>query len=54
METAPVLDFQVVPIKTVGHYCTSIFSKLSVPTRARAIVRAREAGFGGEIAPPHH
>lgn len=39
-----------VRIKTVRNHITSIFSKLSVTTRAQAIVRAREAGFGGEIA----
>lgn len=34
--------------KTVRNHITSIFSKLRVTTRAQAIVRARESGFGGE------
>lgn len=33
--------------KTVRNHITSIFSKLGIATRAQAIVRAREAGFGG-------
>jgi pimeloyl-ACP methyl ester carboxylesterase/DNA-binding CsgD family transcriptional regulator len=32
--------------KTVRNHINSIFAKLDVPTRAQAIVRAREAGFG--------
>ena len=32
--------------KTVRNHITSIFSKLGVPSRAQAIVRARESGFG--------
>jgi pimeloyl-ACP methyl ester carboxylesterase/DNA-binding CsgD family transcriptional regulator len=32
--------------KTVRNHINAIFSKLSVPNRAQAIVRAREAGFG--------
>ena len=35
--------------KTVRNHITSIFSKLEVPSRAQAIVRAREAGFGRSI-----
>jgi DNA-binding CsgD family transcriptional regulator len=40
--------------KTVRNHITRIFSKMGVATRARAIVRAREAGFGtgGEPDPP--
>ncbi len=34
--------------KTVGNYVSSIFTKLQVADRAGAIVRAREAGLGGE------
>jgi DNA-binding CsgD family transcriptional regulator len=33
--------------KTVRNHITPIFDKLGVPTRAQAIVRAREAGFAG-------
>jgi pimeloyl-ACP methyl ester carboxylesterase/DNA-binding CsgD family transcriptional regulator len=32
--------------KTVRNHINSIFAKLDVPTRAQAIVRARDAGFG--------
>jgi DNA-binding NarL/FixJ family response regulator len=32
--------------KTVRNHITSIFSKLGVASRAQAIVRAREAGYG--------
>jgi pimeloyl-ACP methyl ester carboxylesterase/DNA-binding CsgD family transcriptional regulator len=35
-----------VSAKTVRNHINSIFSKLDVPNRAQAIVRAREAGFG--------
>jgi DNA-binding NarL/FixJ family response regulator len=34
--------------KTVRNYVSSIFTKLQVPDRAQAIVRAREAGLGKE------
>jgi pimeloyl-ACP methyl ester carboxylesterase/DNA-binding CsgD family transcriptional regulator len=37
--------------KTVRNYVSRIYDKLGVPTRARAIVLAREAGFG-RGAPP--
>jgi pimeloyl-ACP methyl ester carboxylesterase/DNA-binding CsgD family transcriptional regulator len=33
--------------KTVRNHITAIFAKLEVTSRAQAIVRAREAGFGG-------
>ena len=39
---------QVVSIKTVEAHIANIFSKLAVRDRAEAIVRAREAGLGGE------
>jgi len=32
--------------KTVRNHINSVFAKLGVPTRAQAIVRARDAGFG--------
>jgi DNA-binding NarL/FixJ family response regulator len=32
--------------KTVGNHITRIFAKTGVGSRAQAIVRAREAGFG--------
>jgi DNA-binding NarL/FixJ family response regulator len=34
--------------KTVRNHISNIFSKLQVADRAQAIVRAREAGLGGE------
>ncbi|HEY8286674.1 MAG TPA: response regulator transcription factor, partial [Chloroflexota bacterium] len=34
--------------KTVRNYISNIFGKLQVADRAEAIVRAREAGLGGE------
>jgi DNA-binding NarL/FixJ family response regulator len=32
--------------KTVRNHITSIFTKLEVESRAQAIVRSRDAGFG--------
>ncbi len=32
--------------KTVRNKVSAVFDKLDAPTRAQAIVRAREAGFG--------
>ena len=32
--------------KTVANYVSNLFSKLQVPDRAQAIIRAREAGMG--------
>ena len=37
--------------KTVRNHVSNIFSKLQVADRAQAIVRAREAGLGGERRP---
>jgi DNA-binding NarL/FixJ family response regulator len=34
--------------KTVGNHISHIFTKLQVADRAQAIIRAREAGLGGE------
>ena len=34
--------------KTVRNYVSSIFAKLQVADRAQAIIRAREAGLGGD------
>jgi DNA-binding NarL/FixJ family response regulator len=36
----------VISLKTVRNYISSIFSKLQVPDRSQAIIRAREAGLG--------
>lgn len=35
--------------KTVGNHVSNIFTKLQVADRAQAIIRAREAGMGGEV-----
>jgi pimeloyl-ACP methyl ester carboxylesterase/DNA-binding CsgD family transcriptional regulator len=39
-----------VSMKTVGNHITRIFAKAGVGSRAQAIVRAREAGYGGAPA----
>jgi DNA-binding NarL/FixJ family response regulator len=36
--------------KTVGNHISHIFTKLQVADRAQAIIRAREAGLGGDDA----
>jgi DNA-binding NarL/FixJ family response regulator len=38
--------------KTVRNHVSNIFGKLQVRDRAEAVVRAREAGLGGEDRPP--
>jgi pimeloyl-ACP methyl ester carboxylesterase/DNA-binding CsgD family transcriptional regulator len=38
--------------KTVRNHINAIFAKLSVPNRAQAIVRSREAGFGRKLSVP--
>jgi DNA-binding NarL/FixJ family response regulator len=43
-----IVDRLVVSPKTVRNHISNIFSKLQVRDRAEAIVRAREAGLGGE------
>jgi DNA-binding NarL/FixJ family response regulator len=35
-------------LKTVTNYVSNIFSKLQVVDRAHAILRAKEAGLGGD------
>ena len=40
----------VISDKTVRNHITSIFSKLQVADRAQAIIKARDAGLGGETA----
>jgi DNA-binding NarL/FixJ family response regulator len=37
--------------KTVMNYLSNVFAKLQVADRAEMIVRAREAGLGGEEPP---
>ena len=43
-----ITDRLVLSPKTVRNHVSNIFSKLQVRDRSEAIVRAREAGFGGE------
>jgi DNA-binding NarL/FixJ family response regulator len=47
VNNAGVAERLVLSPKTVRNHITSIFGKLQVADRAEAIVRAREAGFGG-------
>jgi len=39
--------------KTVRNHVSNIFTKLQVADRAQAIIRAREAGLGGDAGPLH-
>lgn len=46
LSNAQISDRLIISPKTVRNHITHIFSKMQVTTRAEAIVRAREAGFG--------
>jgi len=48
LSNADITGRLVVSPKTVRNHVSNIFSKLQVRDRAEAIVRAREAGMGGE------
>jgi DNA-binding NarL/FixJ family response regulator len=48
MSNSDITRRLVVSPKTVRNHISNIFSKLQVADRAQAIVRAREAGLGGE------
>lgn len=48
MSNSEITRRLVVSPKTVRNHISNIFSKLQVADRAQAIVRAREAGLGGE------
>lgn len=48
LNNAEITRRLVVSPKTVRNHISNIFSKLRVADRAQAIVRAREAGLGGE------
>ncbi len=51
MNNLAITQRLVVSPKTVRNHVSNIFSKLQVADRAEAIVRAREAGMGGERRP---
>jgi len=46
LDNAQIASQLSVSGKTVRNHINNIFSKLDIPNRAQAIVRAREAGFG--------
>lgn len=48
LNNAAITQRLVLSPKTVRNHVSNIFSKLQVADRAQAIVRAREAGLGGE------
>jgi DNA-binding NarL/FixJ family response regulator len=48
LTNSAVAEQLVISPKTVRNYITEIFSKLQVADRAQAIIRARDAGLGGE------
>jgi DNA-binding NarL/FixJ family response regulator len=50
LNNAQITQRLVLSPKTVRNHVSNIFSKLQVADRAQAIVRAREAGLGGERA----
>jgi DNA-binding NarL/FixJ family response regulator len=50
MSNQQIVDRLVISPKTVRNHISNIFSKLQVRDRAEAVVRAREAGMGGESA----
>jgi DNA-binding NarL/FixJ family response regulator len=52
MSNQQIVDRLVISPKTVRNHISNIFSKLQVRDRAEAVVRAREAGLGGESPRP--
>ena len=48
MSNQQIVDRLVISPKTVRNHVSNIFSKMQVRDRAEAVVRAREAGLGGE------
>ncbi len=52
LNNAEITQRLVLSPKTVRNHVSNIFSKLQVADRAQAIVRAREAGLGGERREP--
>jgi len=47
MSNAQIADTFVLSLKTVRNHVSNVLTKLGVPSRAEAIVLAREAGLGG-------
>ncbi len=45
---AAIAERLVLSVKTVRNYVSNIFTKLQVADRAEAIIKARDAGMGGE------
>jgi DNA-binding NarL/FixJ family response regulator len=43
-----IADQLFLSLKTVRNHVSNIFSKLQVADRAQAVIRAREAGLGGD------
>ena len=52
MSDAEIAERLHVSPKTVGNHVTSLYAKLGVHSRARAIVRARDAGYGCALRSP--
>ena len=52
LSNAEITHRLVLSPKTVRNHVSNVFSKLQVADRAQAIVRAREAGLGGERRRP--
>ncbi len=52
MANQQIVDRLVISPKTVRNHVSNIFSKMQVRDRAEAVVRAREAGLGGERRSP--
>lgn len=48
LTNSAIAERLVISPKTVRNYISEIFSKLQVADRAQAIIRARDAGLGGE------
>jgi DNA-binding NarL/FixJ family response regulator len=47
-----IADHFVLSLKTVRNHVSSVLAKLGTSTRAEAVVKARQAGLGGQTQPP--
>lgn len=52
LTNSTIAERPVLSPKTVRNHASNIASKLQVADRAEAIIRAREAGLGGDTALP--